>query len=729
MLGLIADDVAGGAALGARIVARGLTARLFTEGARRETIAEETREERPDVVVLAAKGRHDDPDVARRNVSRAVEVLRACGSDVLPAGDAGAALDAALDALSERSAVDRRRAPAARVILDARAQRSGALVVVGATTPATAAQVDFMAFRGARVVTLGAQEALDENGAAAALDLGADVVLQVEAVVENLQSAHTRVEALARVAARALARSSTGRLVVLGGDASAAVCRACGVESLSVVEELEPGVVALAARAPRPLGVVLASGASGAADSLVRAIDRLDSLGRETIDFPAGFAWGAATSAYQIEGSVHADGRGASIWDAFLHATPEADAGDVACDHYRRYEDDVALIGELGLRAYRFSIAWPRVCPDGRRVELRGLDFYRRLVDALLARGVAPAATLYHWDLPLALQEAGGWPARDTALRFADYADVVFRALGDRVKLWMTHNEPWCSGFLGHFRGVHAPGGTDLGQALAATHHMLLSHGLAVRALRASSTEARAGRIGIVTNVFPTYPKSSRSAADVAAARLSDGFTTRWFLDPLYRGRYPDDAVEHFARFGASLPVGHESDAAVIASPTDFLGVNYYHRRLIDSSPGHDLGWTVIDRSPGVPLTGFGWEIVPYGLTDALVRLHRDYAPKAIFVTENGAVYDDAVAADGAVHDGERVAFLRAHFAAARRALDRGVPLEGYFVWSLLDNLEWAFGYAKRFGVVHVDFATQRRVVKDSGRFLAQVIRDGGFRP
>lgn len=442
--------------------------------------------------------------------------------------------------------------------------------------------------------------------------------------------------------------------------------------------------------------------------------------------FPRGFLWGAATSAFQIEGAVREDGRGESIWDTFCRvpgAVRGGETADVASDHYHRWADDVALIAELGLRAYRFSIAWPRIVPDGlaaTRTNERGLAFYDRLVDALLERGVTPLPTLYHWDLPQALQDRGGWPARDTAYRFADYADRVSRALGDRVSRWITHNEPWCAAFLGHLRGVHAPGTKDLGAALLAAHHILLSHGLAVQALRATQ---RASRIGITLSLFPTYPRTD-SEADREAARLSDGYTNRWFLDPVHRGAYPADTAEHFAKLGAALDFVEPGDLATIAAPTDFVGVNYYHRRVIDASPGHDLGWTVIDRSPGVPTTDLGWEIVPDCFTDLLLRLERDYGPRRpILITENGAVFRDEIAPDGAVHDPKRVAFLRAHLAAMHRAISEGANVEGYLCWTLIDNFEWAFGTGERFGIVYVDYETQRRIPKDSARFLSAVAR------
>jgi beta-glucosidase len=340
-------------------------------------------------------------------------------------------------------------------------------------------------------------------------------------------------------------------------------------------------------------------------------------------EFPADFLWGAATSAYQIEGATREGGRGESIWDRFARspgAVERGETGDVACDHYHRWREDVDLIHSLGLRAYRFSIAWPRVVPGGRGAPNQaGLDFYRRLVDQLLERGVAPIPTLYHWDLPQPLEEAGGWTRRDTAERFADYSAVVLAALGDRVPRWITHNEPWCAAFLGYFRGVHAPGVKDLGAALAAAHHILLSHGRAVGVCRSLAPSAK---IGIALSLFPTYPLHEEEEADRDAAVLSDAYTNRWFLDPVVRGAYPADGLAHLERLAGPIRANRDGDLVTISNPIDFLGVNYYHRRVIEAG-GADLGWTVHDRSPGVPTTDLGWEIVPHCLTELLLTRAR----------------------------------------------------------------------------------------------------------
>ncbi len=440
--------------------------------------------------------------------------------------------------------------------------------------------------------------------------------------------------------------------------------------------------------------------------------------------FPPGFLWGASTAAYQIEGATREDGRGESIWDRFARTPgriPRGATGDVACDHYHRWREDVALMRSLGLRGYRFSIAWPRVVPSGRgAVNQAGLDFYRRLVDELLDSDIVPCATLYHWDLPQKLQDEGGWTRRDTAERFADYAAVCLAALGDRVPLWITHSEPWCAAFLGHFRGVHAPGLTDLGAALAAAHHILLSHGRAVTACRSLAPGAR---IGIALGLFPTYPLHEEEAADREAAVLADGHSNRWFLEPVLRGAYPADALAHLERLAGPIRANRDGDLVAISNPGDFLGVDYHHRRVVQAG-GADLGWTVHDRSPAVPTTDHGREIVRHCTVDLLTRLQRDH-DVPLLVTDSGAAFDDRPGSDGEVHDPQRVDFLREHFRAALTAIERGVKLEGYFVRSLLDGFEWTSGYDERFGIVHVDRPTQRRIAKSSARFLTRVIREG----
>ena len=420
--------------------------------------------------------------------------------------------------------------------------------------------------------------------------------------------------------------------------------------------------------------------------------------------FPQDFTWGVATSAYQIEGAAHEDGRGDSIWDVFCRqpgAIADASNGDVACDHYHRWQADLDLVGRLGVNAYRFSVAWPRVQPLGHGAwNQRGLDFYERLVDGLLQRGIAPHLTLNHWDLPQALQERGGWADRDTVHRFVDYAGEIARRLGSRLRSLTTHNEPFVQAVLGHESGIFAPGIRDRGVAVQVAHHLLLSHGLALRALRA---EGLACDLGIVLNLAPIQPASG-SEADLARARLEDGRLVRWYVDPLLRGSYPQDVVQ---ALGADAPKVQPGDMEAIAEPLDFLGVNYYSRTVFNADGAVDPG------SLGNPLTDMGWEVYPQGLADLLMRLHRDYPLPDVYVTENGAAFPDQMV-DARVPDHARTQYIASHISAAADALAAGVPLRGFMVWSLLDNFEWASGYAKRFGIVHVDYATQRRTPKAS---------------
>ncbi len=447
--------------------------------------------------------------------------------------------------------------------------------------------------------------------------------------------------------------------------------------------------------------------------------------------FPDGFLWGTATASYQVEGAVGADGRGASIWDTFSHtpgATFHGDTGDVACDQYNRVADDVALMAELGVRAYRFSVAWPRIQPDGSGAPLEaGLDYYRRLVALLRDASIEPAVTLYHWDLPQALQDRGGWESRETADRFADFAQLVAEALGDEVGTWITLNEPWVSSFMGYGTGEHAPGIASLDAALRAAHHLHLAHGKAVQALRA--TLASTAQVGITLNLSPVRAVTGEPA-DVAAATRVDGFLNRWFLDPVRRGRYPEDLLGHFANLGSAPPV-EDGDLEIVSAPIDFLGVNYYSARTVVASAEDDTSLARLGAAdsvaPGTPVTAMGWPIVPEGLTELLVRVARDYGPLPLFVTENGAAFHDYVDPDGEVQDPERVAYLEAHFRAAHAAIAEGVDLRGYFVWSFLDNFEWAEGYSKRFGIVYVDYGTQRRIPKHSARWYSRVVAANGL--
>jgi beta-glucosidase len=425
--------------------------------------------------------------------------------------------------------------------------------------------------------------------------------------------------------------------------------------------------------------------------------------------FPPGFVWGAATAAYQIEGAAREDGRGESIWDRFC-ATPgkvwNGHDGSVACDFYHRYPEDVALMRGLGIDAFRFSVAWPRVLPEGRgRVNETGLDFYDRLVDELLANGIAPYPTLYHWDLPQALEDSGGWRSRETAAAFAEYAERVVARLGDRVERWVTHNEPWVVAWLGHAWGRHAPGRSSRAEALAAGHHLLLSHALAAEAIRHA---ARGARVGIVLDLVPVYPATD-SPADRAAAAELDGLHNRWFLDPLFLGRYPSDALDSLA---PDAPPVEDGDLELISRPLDFLGVNNYTRQVVRAGPvGGPPVAVHVERAQH---TGTGWEVYPDGLRDLLVRVHEEYGPPALYVTENGAAFCDVRQHDGSVRDPERLAYLERHVAAVGRAIAGGAPVRGYFVWSLLDNFEWADGYSKRFGLVYVDYPTLERVPKAS---------------
>ncbi|MFI2612673.1 GH1 family beta-glucosidase [Kitasatospora sp. NPDC018619] len=466
-----------------------------------------------------------------------------------------------------------------------------------------------------------------------------------------------------------------------------------------------------------------------------------------TSAFPAGFLWGAATAAYQIEGAVDVGGRTPSIWDTFSRTpgrTAGGDTGDRATEHYDRYRQDVRLMSELGLGAYRFSVSWPRVQPTGRGPAAGpGLDFYRRLVDELLEHGIQPAVTLYHWDLPQELEDLGGWPARDTAERFADYAALVAQALGDRVGLWTTLNEPWCSAFLGYGSGVHAPGRADWTDALRAAHHLNLGHGLAVEALRTALP--RDARITVSLNLHEVRPLTG-SAADREAARRIDAVGNRVFTGPMLDGGYPDDLLadtEHLVDWPALV---HDGDLSVIGRPIDLLGVNYYSPTVVSALPegadpgaaseaGHGEGAqspfagcadVLFHRPPG-PRTGMGWPIDPSGLSDLLLRLHREHPGLPLIVTENGASFEDRPTPQGAVHDPLRIDYLHGHLAAVRRAIAAGADVRGYFLWSLMDNFEWAYGYAKRFGLYYVDYATQARTAKDSARWYAEVIRRGAL--
>lgn len=460
------------------------------------------------------------------------------------------------------------------------------------------------------------------------------------------------------------------------------------------------------------------------------------------LEFPPGFVFGSATAAYQIEGAWNEDGRGASIWDTFSREPGRVvggHTGDVADDHYHRLEGDLDLMERLGLEAYRFSIAWPRIVPEGRgAVNPRGIAFYSRLVDGLLARGIRPIATLYHWDLPQPLEDAGGWPARDTAHRFADYAAIIGEALGDRVETWTTLNEPWCSAYLGYGSGAHAPGRTGGRDALAAVHHLNLAHGLGLQALRSVATNDPQFSVTLNFHVLRSGETDASEGDSTEAMRRIDALANRAFTGPMLRGAYPEDLLDDTSGV-TDWSFVRPGDLEVIRQPIDVLGVNYYSTATVrmwdgrgprQSADGHKEAagspWPGSDRvefvqQPG-PYTEMGWNIAPDGLEELLVSLSEQFPEQPLMVTENGAAFDDEVI-DGAVHDVQRTDYLQRHLTAAHRAIARGVDLRGYQVWSLLDNFEWSYGYTKRFGIVHVDFDTMERTIKDSGHWYSELVR------
>ena len=435
----------------------------------------------------------------------------------------------------------------------------------------------------------------------------------------------------------------------------------------------------------------------------------------KTFEFPPGFVWGTATASYQVEGAWNEDGKGESIWDRFSHTEGKVrggDTGDVACDQYHRYPEDVQIMKDLGMRAYRFSISWPRVQADGTgKANQRGLDFYRRLVDGLHERDIEPMATLFHWDLPQALQDIGGWENRDVAYRFADYAASVFEALGAAVPVWLTVNEPKTVVQNGYLGGHHAPGLRDPAAAYLVAHHLQLAHGLAVRALRAQ-TDAR---IGPALNLHPCYPADDRPET-AAATQLYDGYENRLYLDSILRGAYPQDVLDDLGPDSRMVRGIRDGDLAIISSPVDLLAVQYYTPYYVTGGGDTELRWPTSEA--------FWQQIFPDGMFDMLTRITRDYGPIPLTITENGLPCPDELGADGAVADPGRVEFLRDHFAAAHRAIEAGVPLESYHVWSLMDNFEWAEGYEQRWGLVYVDYPTQRRILKRSAHWYRGVIKD-----
>ena len=438
------------------------------------------------------------------------------------------------------------------------------------------------------------------------------------------------------------------------------------------------------------------------------------------LKFPDNFLWGTATCAYQIEGAVNEDGRGESIWDVFSH-TPgkilNGDNGDVACDHYHRWQEDIQLMKSLGLKSYRFSIAWPRILPEGcGKINQPGLDFYNRLIDGLLEAGIQPLATLYHWDLPTALE--GAWLNRSTADAFAEYTGLAAKHFGDRVKMWFTINEPWCASHLSYTFGEHAPGMKDRSKGILAAHHVLLAHGVAVKELRKAVSDAQ---IGIVLNMSPIHNDPDAPVSE-DGIRFMDGELIRWFTDPIYGRGYPQDMLEDYVRMGVLNSVEPEfiqpSDMELIAQETDLLGINYYTRMFVSTK---SEGFHSENRD--VPKTDMGWELYPEGLYEILERVNREYHPKQLMVTENGASYADGPEETGRVHDQRRIDYLDSHISQIWRAIQAGVPVSGYLVWSLMDNFEWARGYSQRFGIIHVDYQTQKRTIKDSAYWFADYIK------
>lgn len=443
------------------------------------------------------------------------------------------------------------------------------------------------------------------------------------------------------------------------------------------------------------------------------------------IGFPRDFIWGAATAAYQIEGAYNQDGKGESIWDRFCH-TPgnveNGDTGDIACDHYNRLEEDIRLMKELGIKSYRYSISWPRILPEGKgKLNQRGMDFYKRLTNLLLENEIEPLITLYHWDLPQKLQDIGGWANRDVTDYFTNYAEVVFNNLGDIVPYWVTINEPWVVAFLGNMFGSHAPGIKDLKTALDVSHNLMLSHGKAVKLYREMNQK---GKISIALNFSTKYPASQKEE-DIKAARLSDGGLNRWFLDPIFKGYYPEDVLELYSKRGVTHTFPME-DLKVISQPMDFLAFNYYSSEFVKHDP--DIGFSGINNElDSFEKTEMGWIVYPQGLYDLITRLGRDYGKIDLIISENGAAFKDFINSDGTIDDHRRTNYIKEHLTQVHRAIESGINLKGYYLWSLMDNFEWAFGYSKRFGLIHVDYETLKRTIKNSGHWYKEVIRNNGF--
>ncbi len=445
------------------------------------------------------------------------------------------------------------------------------------------------------------------------------------------------------------------------------------------------------------------------------------------IVFPEDFVWGLATSSYQIEGAYAVDGKGESIWDRFSH-TPgkvfNGDTGDVACDHYHRSKEDVSLMKEIGLDSYRFSLSWPRILPNGTgQLNRAGIDFYKKLIEQLLNASIDPMVTLYHWDLPQSLQDKGGWVNRDVAKYFAEYAGIVFQELGDVVDKWITHNEPWVAAFNGYSSGEHAPGIRDNYASAQAAHHLLLSHGLAVARYRELGLS---GEIGITLNLNPTYPATD-SKEDQKAADIYDDYINGWFLEPLFKGSYPQELLAIYQQQLGPIPINQE-DMAVISQEIDFLGINYYSRAIVKDNPEAELLKFDTVANKDAKYTAMGWEIYPEGLYDILLIINQKYTAKPLFITENGAAFPDRISTDGRVHDRERIEYFKQHLEVTDRALKAGIPLKGYYFWSLMDNFEWAHGYSKRFGFIFVDYANQqKRILKESAYWYQDVIKNNGL--
>lgn len=442
-------------------------------------------------------------------------------------------------------------------------------------------------------------------------------------------------------------------------------------------------------------------------------------------EFPKDFMWGSATASYQIEGAHDEDGKGESIWDRFSHTPGKIlnnDTGDVACNHYHKYKEDVTLMKEIGLTHYRYSISWPRIFPDGTgKPNQKGIDFYKRLTNELLENGISPSVTLFHWDLPQKLEDKGGWTNRETIKYFEDYSSFVFQSLGDVVPMWFTHNEPFVFAFLGHDLGSHAPGKTDTLQSLVVAHNLLLSHGKVVSLYRNMNLK---GKIGIALNLSTKYP-ASETEDDLNAALLSDGLLNRWYLDPLFNGRYPKDVLEHYSRRNVRFSYS-DADLEIIKQPIDFLAINYYAPEFVKYDK--DTEFVGINGELNkFEKTEMGWIIHPQGLYDLLKRLDRDYGKPNLIISENGAAFNDIVESDGSIRDERRINYLHEHIMTCNKAIQDGVNLKGYFVWSFMDNFEWSFGYSKRFGIVHVDYDTLKRTIKQSGYWYKNVIQNNGI--